>query len=75
MVKRRDKVTQDSTQGMLLPPSINEYDGQNNSIKAIDAYVGGWDLINTVINIQKSFRNLPIQQNKISYSERYFRCS
>ncbi len=29
---------------MLFPPSIDEYVGQNNTVRAIDAYVEGLDL-------------------------------
>lgn len=44
MVKRRYKKTKDRTQGMLLPPSIDEYVGTNNTVRAIDAYVESSDL-------------------------------
>ena len=44
MVKRRYKKTKDRSQGMLMPPSIDEYVGQNNSVRAIDAYVESLDL-------------------------------
>ena len=35
MVKRRYKKTKDRSQSMLMPPSIDEYVGQNNSVRAI----------------------------------------
>lgn len=44
MNKRRYKKTKNREQGMLFPPSIDEYVGENNTVRAIDAYVDGLDL-------------------------------
>jgi len=44
MKKRRYKVTKNREQSMLFPPSIDEYVGANNTVRAIDAYVDGLDL-------------------------------
>ncbi len=44
MIKRRYKATKNREQGMLFPPSIDEYIGENNTVRAIDAYVDGLDL-------------------------------
>lgn len=44
MVKRRYKKTKDRTQELLFPPSIDEYVGENNTVRAIDAYVEGLEL-------------------------------
>ncbi len=44
MRKRRYKATKNREQSLLFPPSIEEYVGQNNTVRAIDAYVDGLDL-------------------------------
>lgn len=44
MVNRRYKKAKDRTQEFLLPPCIDEYVDQNNTVRAIDAYVHGLDL-------------------------------
>jgi len=44
MRKRRYKATKNREQSMLFPPSIDEYVGANNTVRAIDAYVDGLDL-------------------------------
>ncbi len=44
MAKRRYKATKNRNQNMLFPPSIDEYVGENNTVRAIDAYVYGLNL-------------------------------
>ncbi len=44
MRKRRYKATKNREQSMLFPPSIDEYVGANNTVRAIDAYVDGLNL-------------------------------
>ncbi len=44
MRNRRYKATKNRNQGVLFPPSIDEYVGENNTVRAIDAYVEGLDM-------------------------------
>lgn len=44
MNNRRYKEDKNRSQEMLFPPSIDEYVGDNNTVRAIDAYVEGLDL-------------------------------
>jgi transposase len=44
MNKRRYKATKNREQEILFPPSIDEYVGSNNTVRAIDAYVDGLDI-------------------------------
>ena len=44
MSRRRYKEGQSRKQGMLLPPSIEEYVGEDNPVRAIDVYVDSLDL-------------------------------
>lgn len=44
MGKRRYKQGVDRAQGFLLPPSMEEYVGQDNPVRAIDSYVESLDL-------------------------------
>ena len=44
MRKRRYKATKNREQSMLFPPSIDEYVGENDTVRAIDAYVDGLNL-------------------------------
>ena len=45
MPSRRYQKTLDRHQGMILPPSVDEYISQNNMVRAIDAYVDTLDLL------------------------------
>ena len=45
MRKRRYKTSKNRGQGVLFPPSIDEYVGKNNTVRAIDAYVEGLDMV------------------------------
>ena len=45
MRKRRYKTAKSRGQGVLFPPSIDEYIGENNSVRAIDAYIEGLDMV------------------------------
>jgi len=44
MNQRRYKQSQSRTQGMLLPPSIEEYVSEDNPVRAIDVYAESLDL-------------------------------
>ena len=44
MNKRRYKKSKNRTQSMLFPPSMDEYVGDNNTIRAIAVYIYGLDL-------------------------------
>jgi len=44
MNKRRYKTTKNRDQSLLFPASIDEYVGENNTVRAIDAYVDSLDL-------------------------------
>ncbi len=44
MVSRRYQVSLNREQEMLLPPRIDDYVSQNNTVRAIDAYVDTLDL-------------------------------
>jgi transposase len=43
-MSRRYKNGVDRSQGMLLPPRVEEYVGEDNAVRAIDAYVESLDL-------------------------------
>ena len=44
MNQRRYKPTLERTQGLLLPERVEDYVGENNQIRALDAYVDSLDL-------------------------------
>ena len=53
MALRRYQQTLNRQQDMLLPPRVEDYISQNNTVRAIDAYVNTLDLHQLALNTQK----------------------